>query len=194
MTVSSLFLVMLGSATLLAACEAQQAATPKNTIVVKDVATDQLPADARLADAIRLGALIVKDAKAYAGQYVGNDLACTNCHINGGQQEGALPFSGIAPQFPAYNTRAGRVISLEDRIRGCFMRSMNGTAPPYDSKELLAEVVTAYDVPREEFYAEFKLPADLPLETPLKDIEPLVPDFSVTAVRDWLAERVAPHQ
>jgi len=47
-------------------------------------------------------------------------------------------------------------------------------------------------VPKQEFYAQFKLTADLPLETPLKEIEPVVPDFSVTAVRDWLVERAVP--
>ena len=39
----------------------------------------------------------------------------------------------------------------------------------------------AYRVPKEAFYAQFRLPADLPETTALKDIEPIVPDFSVTA-------------
>ncbi len=56
----------------------------------------------------------------------------------------------------------------------------------------IADVITAYHVPKEQFYAQFALPADLPITTPLKEIEPLVPDFSVTAVRDWLAARPAP--
>jgi hypothetical protein len=56
------------------------------------------------------------------------------------------------------------------------------------------DVIMAYQVPKQEFYAQFKLPAELPVETPLKEIEPVVPDFSVTAVRDWLAERAGPHQ
>jgi hypothetical protein len=54
------------------------------------------------------------------------------------------------------------------------------------------DVITAYRVPKEQFYVQFQIPADLPLATPLKDIEPIVPDFSVTAVRDWLAARAAP--
>jgi hypothetical protein len=56
----------------------------------------------------------------------------------------------------------------------------------------IEEVITAYKVPKEQFYAQFAIPADLPLDTPLKDIEALVPEFSVTAVRDWLAARAAP--
>ena len=53
-------------------------------------------------------------------------------------------------------------------------------------------VITAYRVPKEQFYTQFHIPADLPVATPLKDIEPIVPDFSVTAVRDWLVARAAP--
>lgn len=56
----------------------------------------------------------------------------------------------------------------------------------------LDDVLTAYQVPKEQFYAQFHIPADLPVATPLKEIEPIVPDFSVTAVRDWLAARAAP--
>lgn len=137
----ALFLALLAGISVLSACTAERTA-PADTIVVKDVAKDPLPDDPQLADAIRLGSQIVRDTGTYAAEYVGNDLACTNCHINAGQQVGAMPFVGIAQQFPAYNGRAGRVISLEDRIRGCFLRSMNGTPPPYDSEELLA--VSAY--------------------------------------------------
>jgi hypothetical protein len=54
------------------------------------------------------------------------------------------------------------------------------------------DVITAYHVPKEQFYAQFQIPADLPVTTPLKDIEPIVPAFSVTSVRDWLAEQAVP--
>ena len=54
------------------------------------------------------------------------------------------------------------------------------------------DVITSYKVPKEQFYAQFAIPADLPVTTPLKDIEPIVPDFSVASVRDWLAARAAP--
>jgi hypothetical protein len=56
----------------------------------------------------------------------------------------------------------------------------------------IENVITAYHVPKDQFYAQFQIPADLPVATPLKDIEPIVPDFSVTAVRDWLATRAVP--
>ena len=97
-----------------------------------------LPDDDPLAEQVRYGLRLMNDTRTLAPTYVGNALACTNCHLNAGQRENALPLVGIAGLFPQYRSRDGRLVSLEDRIRGCFLRSMNGTAPPYDSPELLA--------------------------------------------------------
>lgn len=43
-------------------------------------------------------------------------LSCSNCHLNAGQRDRALPRVGIAGQFPEYNRRAGRLITLADRL------------------------------------------------------------------------------
>lgn len=108
----------------------------------RDPHTDSIPGDERRAAAIRLGRQIVQDPARYAPQYTGNDLACTNCHMNGGQRDRALPWVGVAGTFPQYRAREARLISLEDRIQNCFERSINGTAPPYESPEMMA--VAAY--------------------------------------------------
>lgn len=110
--------------------------------LVMDPARDPLPKDSALAARIRLGFNVVRETGRFAPKYAGNGLSCANCHLNAGQREGALPLIGVAAVFPQYSGRAGRLITLEDRIRGCFDRSMNGTAPGYDSEELLA--VSAY--------------------------------------------------
>jgi thiosulfate dehydrogenase len=47
---------------------------------------------------------------------------------------------GVAAFFPGYAPRAGREISLEERINGCFKRSMNGKPLPPGSAELKAMV------------------------------------------------------
>jgi thiosulfate dehydrogenase len=52
---------------------------------------------------------------------------CTNCHLNAGQRERALPLVGIAASFPEYNRRAGRLITLADRVVDCLLRSENAT-------------------------------------------------------------------
>ncbi len=54
-------------------------------------------------------------------------MTCNNCHPNGGQRDRALPLVGVAKAFPEYNKRSGRVFTLEERIIGCFLRSVNAT-------------------------------------------------------------------
>ncbi len=97
---------------------------------IKDPNRDPLPQDPQLAEQIRLGFRIFTETRRYAPQYVGNDLTCQNCHLNAGQREGALPLVGVANVFPEYNKRSGRLFSLEDRIVGYFLRSMNGANAP----------------------------------------------------------------
>jgi len=53
----------------------------------------------------------------------------------------------------------------------------------------IGEILSAYNVPKDEFYAQFKLPADMPVSTAVKDIEKQVEGFSTDAVRTWLAAR-----
>lgn len=89
--------------------------------------TDSLAVDAHLAEQIRFGFEIFTDTPRKAPRLSGNELSCSNCHLNAGQREKALPLLGVAGMFPEYNRRAGRLISLEDRIVECFNRSMNTT-------------------------------------------------------------------
>lgn len=103
-----------------------------------DPDTARLPDDSAHAEQIRFGLRLMLETPTLAAEYVGNSLTCGNCHLNAGQRENALPLVGVASLFPLYRGRDGRMVSLEDRIRGCFLRSMNGSAPPYDSPELLA--------------------------------------------------------
>ncbi len=71
---------------------------------------------------------------------VGDALDCNSCHLDGGTIAEASPYFGITTLFPVYNKRAGRVISIEDRLNGCFQRSMHGSALPVDSPEMKAMV------------------------------------------------------
>lgn len=110
--------------------------------LARDPHRDPLPADPKVADAIRLGFDLVRNTYELMPEYVGNRLTCGNCHLNAGQRDRALPLVGVATTFPQYRSRGDRLISLEDRIAGCFLRSMNGTPPPYGSPEMLA--ISAY--------------------------------------------------
>lgn len=99
---------------------------------VKDPARDPLPADAALAEQIRRGYALFQDTPRQAQGLVASALSCGSCHLHAGQKEGALPLVGIASIFPEYNRRSGRVFSLEDRVVGCFLRSLNSPAVQKD--------------------------------------------------------------
>jgi thiosulfate dehydrogenase len=73
-----------------------------------------------------------------ARRFAGNNLACQNCHLQGGTHPYAMPLIGIWGQFPQYRAREGAVDTLEDRINGCLERSMNGRALPLESREMRA--------------------------------------------------------
>ncbi|HYH83819.1 MAG TPA: c-type cytochrome [Longimicrobium sp.] len=110
--------------------------------LVRDPERGGLPADSMVAARVLQGFRIFRETGRYAPAFVGNGMTCGNCHLNAGQRDRGMPLVGIAAVFPEYRARSGRLITLEDRLRDCFERSMNGTAPPYDSPEVLS--VAAY--------------------------------------------------
>ncbi len=59
---------------------------------------------------------------------VGNALRCVSCHLDDGTRKDGMPWVGVVARFPAYQSRSARVITIEDRVNGCFQRSMNGRA------------------------------------------------------------------
>jgi thiosulfate dehydrogenase len=83
--------------------------------------------------------LIVKTPRLMPG-YVRADMSCDACHIAAGTQARGGSFIGVYGRFPQWNKRAQRVIALQDRIAECFLYSMNGRAPAYASREMVAIV------------------------------------------------------
>lgn len=90
--------------------------------------------------AVMNGYQIMIDTPLYASEYVRARISCTNCHFCGGNtlggKNGAISLVGVPSVYPRYSPRDKRVISLEDRINNCFMKSMNGKPLPKDSKEM----------------------------------------------------------
>jgi thiosulfate dehydrogenase len=80
------------------------------------------------------------ETKALLPHNVGNELNCTSCHLNAGTVADGSPFVGVSAFFPSYAQRAGRIITLEDRINGCFLRSMNGKPLAVGSADMQAMV------------------------------------------------------
>jgi thiosulfate dehydrogenase len=97
-----------------------------------------------LADTIALGRELVATTATHplTRPYVGSDLSCTSCHLDNGTHPTAASFLDVATAYPAWAPREGRVITLEDRILNCFMRSCNGIRPPQGSEVSVA--INAY--------------------------------------------------
>ncbi|UUO08316.1 c-type cytochrome [Blastopirellula sp. J2-11] len=98
----------------------------------------------KLGEVVRLGEEIVlqTDQHPLSKPYVGNALRCTSCHLEGGKHPQAGSFLQTAAAYPAWSPRESRVITLEDRVLNCFMRSQNGVRPPNGSQ--VAVAVTTY--------------------------------------------------
>jgi len=91
---------------------------------------------------IRLGYNLIVQTGTYAKAFVGNRLACSNCHLEAGRRVGAGTYVGVIYAYPRYKARVAREISLEERINECFERSLNGKALPPQSPEM--DAIQAY--------------------------------------------------
>ena len=100
---------------------------------------ETIPGDVR-GEQIRLGYKMIVNTQEYGKRYVGNALNCTNCHLDAGLDPNSASFVGIGALYPQYRERAGRQMTLADRINECFERSMNGKPLPHDSVKLTAIV------------------------------------------------------
>jgi thiosulfate dehydrogenase len=74
----------------------------------------------------------------------GNGKNCQSCHVDGGVGLGKLPngtaipsLSNAATIFPRFNTKANKVITLEDQIRNCIAGALQGKPPTYGSEQLM---------------------------------------------------------
>jgi len=101
--------------------------------------------EGKLGALVKLGEDLINNTNVHelTKEYVGNDLTCTSCHLEAGKTSNKYStFIGTASAFPAYSPREKAVITLEERILNCFMRSMNGIRPPTGSKASIA--ITTY--------------------------------------------------
>jgi cytochrome c peroxidase len=104
--------------------------------------------DTEAGDLIRYGYELLKHTNKHlgsgapedAGRYSGNSLECRSCHQEVGTKRFGVPWMGVSRIYPRYRSRPDSVVSLQDRINGCFRRSMNGRALPEDSREMKAIV------------------------------------------------------
>ena len=91
-------------------------------------------------NSIRLGRLLFTETPLYASQHATAKVKCSDCHAEGGMQPFASPVVAVPALFPMFNQRAGHIISLQDRIQECFVRSENGTPIDYNGEQMHALV------------------------------------------------------
>ena len=89
---------------------------------------------------ILLGRRLLAQTRKLLPENVGNSLNCNNCHLGEGRVATAFPYFGVAVNYPQVISRVGRSVTVEERINGCFLRSMNGKELPVDSPEMSAMV------------------------------------------------------
>lgn len=87
-----------------------------------------------------LGMRLMTETQQLLPRNVGDAMTCASCHLEGGTVARASPFVGLTRLFPMYNARAGRTITMADRINGCFQRSMAGAPLPDDSPQMQAMI------------------------------------------------------
>lgn len=94
--------------------------------------------DGEYGKVVRLGEQVFTNTGKFAARYVGNDLSCSNCHLDAGRKPGSAPLWASFIHYPAYRSKTGQVDTLASRIQGCFQYSMNGKAPAQDDEVMTA--------------------------------------------------------
>jgi len=155
-------LMLALSLCLCAGAQAQSTgAVAPQTYAVKDKTGASLPAysipsDTAIfqhpdAEEILYGQRLLNETRRLLPDHVGAAMNCSSCHIVQGKKPLGAPFINTYNSFPQFNPRAEREMSLEERINGCMIRSMNGKKLAPDSREMQAMVTymkwLAQDVP-----------------------------------------------
>ena len=113
------------------------ATSGKPTIKMPDEST--IPDD-EYGAAVRRGLQLANHTYKELPNNVGNQLNCTSCHLGNGSEAYAAPWNNMPSVYPIYRSRSGRVNTIQERINGCFERSMNGKALDLDSDDMNAMV------------------------------------------------------
>jgi len=95
-------------------------------------------------ETVLLGKKLFVNTQQYAKAYIGNGMNCANCHLDNGRKADSAPLWAAYVLYPAYRQKTGQVDTIQSRIQGCFLYSMNGKPPALDSEEMTALVTYHY--------------------------------------------------
>ncbi|KYG88840.1 C cytochrome [[Bacillus] sp. KCTC 13219] len=116
-----------------------QVATASN--LFPKISMDDVP-DNKMKEDIIYGFNLFNETHIYAEEKVGANLSCTSCHAGAGLDENVASLVGVMADYPKYIARSGDIVTIEERINGCMVRSMNGEKFEVNSDEL--EAMVAY--------------------------------------------------
>ncbi len=137
--------IMISSAfayTLTDAKPAQFSMTDKDgqALAAYVVPSDVEMAKAENADQLFYGKELLNSTKRLLPDNVGAMMNCNSCHITEGKAQYGAPYLTTTHQYPKVMPRAGKMVTIEGRINGCFQRSMNGKPLSPDSEPMKAMV------------------------------------------------------
>ncbi|HEY8929044.1 MAG TPA: hypothetical protein VIM55_07625, partial [Mucilaginibacter sp.] len=92
---------------------------------------------------IRYGHELIAHTAIYLGPqgavaHISNGMNCQNCHLDGGSRLFGNNFGGFISSYPKFVARSNKVEPATNRIVECFKRSLGGTAPDSNTKEMQA--------------------------------------------------------
>jgi thiosulfate dehydrogenase len=69
---------------------------------------------------------------------ISNGMNCQNCHLDGGIRLFGNNYASFIASYPKFSNRSGRVEPASERIAECFDRSLAGTIPDTNGREIQA--------------------------------------------------------
>jgi thiosulfate dehydrogenase len=94
-------------------------------------------------ETIKYGRELIANTSVYFGpngsvRKITNGLNCQNCHLDAGTKPWGNNYASVASTYPKMRGRSGTMESVYKRISDCFERSLDGTAPDSNSREMNA--------------------------------------------------------
>ncbi|TKT90694.1 c-type cytochrome [Dyadobacter frigoris] len=73
-------------------------------------------------------------------RHISNGMNCQNCHLNAGTKIMGNNYAAVYSTYPKFRARSASQETIIKRISDCFERSLNGSKPDSNSKEMRAMV------------------------------------------------------
>lgn len=86
--------------------------------------------DGPFGESVLRGREIFVNSGTNAGEFIGNDLSCSNCHLDDGRRPNSAPVWAAVLNYPTFRGKNQQINTIEDRIIGCFTYSTNAQGSP----------------------------------------------------------------